>query len=626
MSQVTVKGHKIIVVGGGLAGLSAAHTILERGGRVLILDKLEFLGGNSVKATSGINGAGTSVQAQKQIFDNSLSFEQDTARGGNGGKDMPATPLMKVLTHNSGSSVEWLINNFGLDLTLLSRLGGHSFPRTHRGKERFPGMTITYALMEKFENICEKNPDIAQVLTLARVTKLIQDENGNVLGVEYERKGQNYKEYGPVILTTGGYGADFSPNSVIAKYRPDLINLPTTNGDHCTGDGLQMVMNIGGASVDLKWVQVHPTGLVNPKEPDARLKFLAAEALRGVGGIMLDKNGKRFVNELGTRDYVTGKMWECNSAPYRLVLNGKASNEISWHCAHYVGRGLMKRFEGIESLARELNVNVDILKTTFKEHNEAEKSKNDKFGKKFFHNGPWIDNDIFHVAIITPVVHYTMGGIKIDKDACVLSDKDKPIKGLYAAGEAAGGVHGINRLGGSGLLGCVVFGRVAGDSASKELLEKTSQETTLNAINRINNLTNEFLNIKVDNLGKNITIQINSDLSEFKTNTNSKTETNINYKQEQVLIASQKEIKQHKKYDMNEVSKHNTEKDCWIVVNNQVLDVTNFLNRHPGGKASMMLFAGKDATSEFNMLHKPDVIKKYASDCIIGDLAPNSKL
>lgn len=119
------------------------------------------------------------------------------------GKEMPATPLMKVLTHNSGSAVEWLIERFNLDLSLISRLGGHSFPRTHRGKERFPGMTITYALMEKFEEIATRIPDKAQVVTLARATKLLTNDRGDVIGVEFEKKGQKFQEYGPVIIATG---------------------------------------------------------------------------------------------------------------------------------------------------------------------------------------------------------------------------------------------------------------------------------------------------------------------------------------------------------------------------------------------------------------------------------------
>merc|ERR1719254_352242 len=221
-----------------------------------------------------------------------------------GGASRP--DLVGVLCNESAPAVDWIIDKFGVDLSLVSRLGGHSMPRTHRGKERFPGMTITYGLMEKLEEIAEKS-DAARILLKTKVNKLLTDSSGNVCGVECTSSdGKTFEEHGPVIIATGGFGADFTADSLLSKHRPDLSHLPTTNGDHCTGDGLKMTMSVGGECVDLEWVQVHPTGLVHPKDPDAKVKFLAAEALRGVGGVLLDIEGNRFCNELGRRDYVTG--------------------------------------------------------------------------------------------------------------------------------------------------------------------------------------------------------------------------------------------------------------------------------------------------------------------------------
>lgn len=277
-------------------------------------------------------------------------------------------------------------------------------------------------------------------------------------------------------MATGGYAADFDDvNSLLKKHRPDLMHLPTTNGDHCTGDGQKMVASIGGRLIDLEKVQVHPTGLVDPKEPDAKVKFLAAEALRGVGGLLLDNAGDRFADELGHRDYVTGRMWENNKFPVRLILNGESSKEIDWHCRHYTGRGLMKKFDSGEALAKEMGISTDKLKSTFDDYNQiATGKKKDPFGKKFFSNHNMKMDDTFHVALMTPVLHYTMGGLEIDPDARVIDTNGKPIEGLFASGEIAGGVHGANRLGGSSLLGCVVFGRVAGDTATSYLLRGIS--------------------------------------------------------------------------------------------------------------------------------------------------------
>ncbi|CAE8585712.1 unnamed protein product [Polarella glacialis] len=318
--------NQAIVVGGGLGGMSAANTVLENGGHVVLLDKSSFCGGNSTKATSGINGAGTKTQKNKGIPDNADIFTADTMKGG-----AKKPELAKLLCVNSAADVDWLVEKFNLDLSLVARLGGHSQPRTHRGAERFPGMTITYALIQMVEKVSEKT-DLARIITKARVYKLVT-EGGRCVGCVYEKGGQNFQEYGPVILATGGFGADFTSNSLLAQYRPDLMHLPTTNGEHCTGDGIKMGEAIGGKSIDLEWVQVHPTGLVKPDDADAKIKFLAAEALRGVGGIILDAEGNRFANELGRRDYVTGEMWK-SKPPFRLCLNKAAADEIIWHCKH----------------------------------------------------------------------------------------------------------------------------------------------------------------------------------------------------------------------------------------------------------------------------------------------------
>merc|ERR1711972_234247 len=307
----------------------------------------------------------------------------------------------------------------------------------------------------------------------------------------YEKGGRDNKEFGPVIFCSGGFGADFTQDSLLAKYRPDLLHLPTTNGEHCTGDGIKMGEAIGAKTIDLEWVQVHPTGLVKPDDADAKIKFLTAEALRGVGGLILDKNGKRFANELGRRDYVTGEMWK-NKPPFRLVLNKAASDEIIWHCKHYTGRGVMKFFETGAKLAQEIGCTVEHLASVHEAHYQAslkqasdpeggpfpaypsgktwdEPSGKTGSGKKFYHNiidGSKVAAEPFYVAIITPVIHYCMGGLECTVDAeCI--DKDGKIPGLYVAGEAAGGIHGNNRLGGNSLLDCVVYGRVAGKAACK---------------------------------------------------------------------------------------------------------------------------------------------------------------
>ncbi|CAD7937985.1 unnamed protein product [Amoebophrya sp. A25] len=613
----------VIVLGGGLSGMAAANTVMEHGGNVILLDKSAFCGGNSTKATSGINGANTKSQKALGIEDSVELFSSDCLKGG-----AKKPELVKVLATNSGPDCDWLMDVFGLDLSLVARLGGHSAPRTHRGKERFPGMTITYALIQMVEKIAEKtNGSAAKVVTKARATSLIF-QGGKVVGVNYEKGGSTLKEMGPVIIATGGFGADFSQDSLLAQYRPDLMHLPTSNGEHCTGDGIKMGEAVGARTIDLEWVQVHPTGLVNPKDPDAKVKFLAAEALRGVGGLIFDDDGYRFANELGRRDYVTGEMWK-NKAPFRLCLNAAASEEIIWHCKHYTGRGVMKYYASGAELAKDMGVPVERMAAVTEAHYQAslkqekdpeggpfpaypsgrtwdEPSGKTGSGKKFFHNvipGSKFATEPFYVAIITPIIHYCMGGLEMTTKAEVIGQTGKPIPGLYCAGEVMGGVHGNNRLGGNSLLDCVVYGRVAGKACAEYLLGKRVKATSLKDLS-----------------GGGV---VGGGTQKSALSGGSYEDAPSGGAAAPVAAASGAASGY---YSMDEVAKHTTEKDCWVVVDGKVLDVTKFLPDHPGGVLAIVTFAGKDATEEFNMIHPPDVIEKYAPDAVIGQIDFNAKV
>ena len=215
-------------------------------------------------------------------------------------------------------------------------------------------------------------------------------------------------------------------------------------------------------------------------------------ALRGEGGILLNSKGKRFCDDLGHRDYVSGMMWEEKKKdlwPIRLVLNSKASNILDFHTRHYSGRGLMKKMSGKE-LAKEIGVSDKELQEEFQSYNAIAKGeKKDTWGKKYFHNVPFDINDTFHVAVMEPVLHFTMGGIEINDQAECLNADGKPFDGLFVCGELAGGVHGANRLGGSSLLGCVVYGRVAGESASKYLFQQALNSAGGSAVSRLGQIS-----------------------------------------------------------------------------------------------------------------------------------------
>jgi len=483
-------------------------------------------------------------------------------------------------------------------------------------------MAITYALMQRLEELSENEPERVTIIKKARVTGLNKDGN-KITGVTYEHNGETNSVDGPVILATGGYAADFGDTSLLKEHRPDTFGLATTNGTHATGDGQKMVMAIGGNGIDMDKVQVHPTGLVDPKDPGSKWKFLAAEALRGEGGLLLNADGDRFCDELGHRDYVSGMMWkekDKSKFPIRLILNSKASNVLDFHTRHYSGRGLMKKMTGKE-LAKEIGCSPDHLQKTFTTYNAiADGKQKDPWGKKFFHNLPLDIDDDFHVALMEPVLHFTMGGIEINDKAQVLNQDKQPFEGLFACGELAGGVHGANRLGGSSLLGCVVYGRVAGDTASSFLFQKALQGTAPGAASRLGQIS---LHLDPSSPGK-VTVEWagagsgsgNSAIAQQATSAAGPTPTKDG---QAASKPNPKEFKiPEKEYTLEEVAKHNTKDDLWVVVKGVVMDLSNWLDEHPGGPQAIMNFMGRDATEEFEMLHDDEVIPKYAPEQVIG--------
>lgn len=365
----------VIIIGAGLSGGSAALTVLEAGGKVVIVEKEPRLGGNSVRASSGLNAALTFHQKEQNVNDSVELFAKDTAYSMF--KDINAKPtdLVWTLAGGSADGVQWL-DGHNIKLPVLSQCGGHSAPRTHRPTSGAAGGYITLGLLRKVRQY-EKTGQ-CQIIKRAKLTRLLKSGN-RVTGVEYDELDKKTKQavatkqiHGScVVIATGGFCFN---EKMIAQYAPLYKNLSTTNGPWAQGEGMLVAEKDAGAKlVDLECVQVHPTGFVNPEEPNAREKILAAECLRAGGALLINAKGRRFTNELGHRDDVTSAE-RGQKGKIHLVVNEVAYAEVTPHVNMYVKHfKVLKWFDNAKELANAIGCPVENLAETFADYNERAK-------------------------------------------------------------------------------------------------------------------------------------------------------------------------------------------------------------------------------------------------------------
>lgn len=435
----------VIVIGAGGAGLTSAIAAHEKGAKVILIEKTELLGGNTNYATAGLNAAGTKVQEKLGEKDSPELFFEDTMKGG---KNKNNKELVKVLANNSSAIVDWLIER-GADLSEITSTGGQSAKRTHRPTGGSAvGPNIVSALSKTAEN---------EKIDIRKGTKAIELVKGKnrIIGVKV--KDTDGKEYiikaKAVIVATGGFGANAQ---MVEKYNPKLKGFGSTNNPAIVGDGIVMVEKVGGALVDMKEIQTHPT-VVHKKTN------MITEAVRGEGAILVNKDGKRFIDELQTRDVVSKAILEQNGKSAFLIFDEGIRTKLK-AADGYVKKGFA--VEGtLEEIATKIGADVKTLEATLNKYNEAVKTKVDsEFNKKTLPKE--LTGTKYYAIEISPAVHHTMGGVRINTNAEVLGKNGRPIKGLYAAGEVTGGIHGANRIGGNAVADITVFGKIAGENAA----------------------------------------------------------------------------------------------------------------------------------------------------------------
>ena len=485
----------IVIVGAGGAGMTAAIAAANEGKNVVIVESQAMVGGNSVRSTGGMNAAKTPAQDENEFaesagiektletaasewadneaitaladtvagqwaeyqanpvgyFDSVELMELDTLIGGHGTND-PA--LVEALCSNSADAIAWLSEQ-GIELTSVSSFGGASVKRIHRPVDS-EGKTISVGsyMIPLLQAKCEELG--VEFIMNTTANEILTDANGAAVGIAATDKNGaavtvNAKA---VILATGGFGANLD---MVVEYKPDLAGFMTTNAPGAQGQGIDMAVAIGAGTVDMDQIQIHPT-------VEANTAALITEGLRGDGAILVNAEGNRFTDEVGTRDVVSAAEI-AQTGSYSWLVIDQAMADASSVIQGYINNGYTVTGETYEELAEAIGVDPTAFAETMNKWNAAVAAGVDEeFGRTSFANP--LDTAPYYAIKVTAGIHHTMGGLTINPQTQVLAGDGTVIDGLYAAGEVTGGVHGGNRLGGNAVADFVVFGRIAGEQAA----------------------------------------------------------------------------------------------------------------------------------------------------------------
>ena len=485
----------VVVIGAGGAGMTAAMTAADAGQKVVILESQAMVGGNSARATGGMNAAKTVYQDENEFdqaagvektlataaekyadnetitalaktvseqwaayqanptgyFDSVELMELDTMVGGKGIND---PELVKTLCEGTADAIDWLDEN-GITLHNVSSFGGASVKRIHRPvNEEGKVVSVGAYMIPLLQENCEKRG--IDIVLNTTVDTILTDANGAAVGVSGTDKDGNTVVVNAksVILATGGFGANLD---MVTQYKPELAGFMTTNAAGAQGQGIEMATAIGAGTVDMDQIQIHPT-------VEANTAALITEGLRGDGAILVNANGERFIDEVGTRDVVSAAEI-AQPGSYSWLIVDQAMADASSVIQGYIKKGYTKTGATYEELAKELDVDPAAFANTMETWNSYVEAKNDPdFGRTSFANP--LNNGPYYAIKVTAGVHHTMGGVTINSATEVLKEDGTVIPGLFAAGEVTGGVHGANRLGGTAVADFVVFGRIAGERAA----------------------------------------------------------------------------------------------------------------------------------------------------------------
>ena len=414
----------VVVIGAGGAGMTAAMTAADAGQKVVILESQAMVGGNSARATGGMNAAKTVYQDENE-FDQAAGVEKTLATAAEkyadnetitalaktvseqwaayqanptgyfdsvelmeldtmvGGKGINNPELVKTLCEGTADAIDWLDEN-GITLHNVSSFGGASVKRIHRPvNEEGKVVSVGAYMIPLLQENCEKRG--IDIVLNTTVDTILTDANGAAVGVSGTDKDGNTVVVNAksVILATGGFGANLD---MVTQYKPELAGFMTTNAAGAQGQGIEMATAIGAGTVDMDQIQIHPT-------VEANTAALITEGLRGDGAILVNANGERFIDEVGTRDVVSAAEI-AQPGSYSWLIVDQAMVDASSVIQGYIKKGYTKTGATYEELAKELDVDPATFANTMETWNGYVEAKNDPdFGRTSFanplNNGPY---------------------------------------------------------------------------------------------------------------------------------------------------------------------------------------------------------------------------------------------
>ena len=454
----------VVIVGGGGSGLAAAISAYEAGARkVIILEKLGFLGGSTNVSEGALNAPDPLRQGKQGIEDSTRYFFEQTMYGGHDKGD-PA--LVRHLTSRALDAVHWMEMEGVIFKDEVGTATGALWQRSH-----YPSTPSGNSYIRAFEKRIAETNGAIEVYTDAQVIDL-KKEDGRITGVVAKNFGRTINVKSPaVVIATGGFGANIplrqKVNTGVWKDVELNNHIGTTNLNKAAqGEGLILAEKYGAALVGLDDIQLHPCGT-----PGTGLM----EHIRtsGRNRIFVNSDGERFVNEGAARDVLAKAIFAQKGGQYWIVVNHLRYPSRDFidnngdSIKNMAAVGAVVEANTLEELAQKCKMDLTKLKASIDAYNKAVETKtpdelgfvaNNKADRQMT-EGPW------YASRKVPTVHHTMGGIKINPQGQVLDAEGNVIPGLYAAGEVTGGIHGSNRLGGNAIADCMVFGRTAGTNA-----------------------------------------------------------------------------------------------------------------------------------------------------------------